>query len=257
MVRAGMELPDWTAARTQRLRRLGAAEVSGLMPSARDFIQAVSTHRSALAVIAELARATPEEGVLDPALDVEKLCRLANEAAVSALAVATDPILCQGDDLLLASASRLFEGPLLMRDLVVGRDQLYGARLLGADAVLLTAAALPASELKACIEIAGSMHMATPVEVASGGELTVALAAAARVVVIPAFKGSALHLALADDLLPKVPRNVVAIVRGPFATPEDLTPLRGRADALWLAAPLYAPGAEERLRQLVDAAENG
>ncbi len=223
-VPARLELSAWIAARTERLRPLGAVQVRGLTPSLRDFVQAVSTGRSALAVIVELSR-----GV---GLELEAFCQSASDAQVSALAAVTEPILHGGDEALLAEAARAFDGPVLMSDLVVSREQLYGARLLGADAVLLTAAALHPSELRACIDIAASMHMATPVLVAKAAELTAAVAAGARVVVLPADVEGA--------LLPAVPRTVVAIVRGPFSTPAELLPLRGRADALWVTGPAPA-----------------
>ncbi len=256
-----MELSEWIAARTERLRRLGAAEIRALTPSLRDFLGATATQRGpALSVICELARATPEEGPLPP-VDVDAFCQMANAASVSALAVGTDPIRGAGDDGLLAQASAAFEGPVLARDLIVSRDQLSTARLIGADAVLLTAAALPPGELKACIEISGSMHMAAPVEVGSREELALALAAGARAVVIPAFGGQALDLDLdldlANALLALFPRNVVALVRGPFTSPAQLEPLRGRADGVWVAGPLYRGALEDFLPPFVNAAENG
>jgi indole-3-glycerol phosphate synthase len=245
------------AQRNEHLRRAGGVDVRALTPTVRDFTQRVATQKQALAVIAELARATPEEGPLQ-ALDVEALCRAADATDVSALAVATDPVQCQGDLLLLAQASRAFEGPLLMRDLVVSRDQLYAGRLHGADAVLLTAGALSVGELKACIDISASMHVAAPVEVRTAAELDASLAAGARIIVIPAFKAAALDLALADALLPRLPRTAVAVVRGPFASPDDLRNVRGRADAVWIAGPwLTAKEPETFLRPFVEAAENG
>jgi len=74
-------------------------------------------------------------------------------------------------------------------------------------------------------------------------------------VVIPAFEKAALSLELADRLLPKLPRTLSCIVRGPFARPEELAPLRGRADAIWLAGPLIrGESGSSHLSALVEAA---
>jgi hypothetical protein len=76
--------------------------------------------------------------------------------------------------------------------------------------------------------------------------------------VIPAFSSRSLSLALADRLLPRVPRSTTVLVRGPFAKPEDFEPLRGRADGVWIAGPLItSKDPESFLANLVRAAENG
>src|SRR5439155_1066489 len=77
--------------------------------------------------------------------------------------------------------------PSIVRDLVLFEEQVYAARLAGADAVLLTAAAVSAGELKKLVEIAASMHMAAPVEVRSAEEVATASACGARHAVVPAF----------------------------------------------------------------------
>ena len=85
-----------------------------------------------------------------------------------------------------------------------------------------------------------------------------ALASGAKLLVIPAFEHGRLSLAVADALIPRLPKNVAVLVRGPFATPLDFEALRGRADGIWIAGPLMrAPDLRSFLEPLVSAAENG
>ncbi|MGQ0508584.1 MAG: hypothetical protein ACT4TC_25070, partial [Myxococcaceae bacterium] len=213
-----MNFQEWSTLRAAAVRPLGPDDLRRITPSIRDFVHAVATQRRALAVIAE-SSAQVEAAAANPSIikgHLERLCAAASATSVSAIAVCTDPTR-GGSYEALAHASSLFDGPLLANDLIVSRHQLYAARLAGADAVLLTAAVAAAGELKAQIEIAGSMHVAAPVEVATDTELSAALQAGARVVLIP------------DALLSKVPRNVVAIVRG-----VAVAPYQGKADALWV-----------------------
>jgi indole-3-glycerol phosphate synthase len=194
-------------------------------------------------VVAELARSTPEEGSL-PQVDYAALAQALDDSDAAAIAVATDPVASSGSLADLSLVSRDASSPIVQRDLVLVREQLYQARLMGADAVLLHGGAVTPSDLKAFIELASSMHMAAPVEVARDDEMKIALAAGARIVVIPAFgqPHAALSLDGALSLLPHVPKTATALVRGPFYRPEDLAPLQGKADGVWICEPLVRAG---------------
>jgi indole-3-glycerol phosphate synthase len=254
----GMELQTWIARRRESLRQLGQLATRNLTPSIRDFAHAVTTRRGDLAVVAELARATPEEGAMPQLKDIAALASDFDEAGVSALAVATDPIVCEGSTADLRQVSAAASVPVIARDLFVRPEQIYEARLFGADAVLLIAEAVRPDELLGMMEIAASLHMTAAVEVRSEAELSMALRASARVVVLPAFDERGLSLASANSLLSKVPRSVTPIVRGPFTGPQDFEGLKGQADAIWIAKPiLEANNPQGFLASMVEAAENG
>lgn len=253
-----VNLADWIERKREVLQRLRPVDVRNLVPTVRDFSQAVSTRREELAVVAEIARATPEEGRLVEALDIGEMVRQADSASAAAVAIGTDEIGFAATPSDLPTAARAASCPVVARDLILVREQLYHLRLQGADAVLLMASAIAPTELRSWMEILASMHMAAPVEVASESELSSSLACGARLLVIPAFSSRSLSLAVADRLLPLVPRSTTVLVRGPFARPEDFEPLRGRADGVWIAAPLLASDDPQSfLANLVRAAENG
>ncbi|HEY8209378.1 MAG TPA: hypothetical protein VIG99_17940 [Myxococcaceae bacterium] len=253
-----ISLADWIARKKETLGRAARLDVRNVTPSTRDFTHAVSTQRTSLSVVAELARASPEEGHLGPMPDYPALASSLDETDLAAFAVATDEAVCQGSLPDLTLVSRATTTPVAQRDLVLVREQVYQARLAGADAVLLHAAALIPGDLKAFIEIAASMHMSAPVEVRTEQEVQVAAAAGARVMVVPAFgqPHASLSLELANALLPRVPRTVARLVRGPFYRPEELGPLRGKADGVWICGPVMRAGnAGAFVRELLAAAE--
>src|SRR6185295_7195492 len=132
-----MTLGEWTTRKREELVRAPRIDVRNVTPSLRDFTSAVSTQRSSLSVVAELARATPEEGSLPQIADFGALGSALDDTDVAAIAVATDPAASSGSltDLKLISGSA--SSPIVQRDLVLVREQLYQARLAGADAVLL------------------------------------------------------------------------------------------------------------------------
>ncbi|MFZ5470818.1 MAG: hypothetical protein ACOZIN_15440 [Myxococcota bacterium] len=253
-----MELSSWLEQKREDVRRLATLDLRAITPTIKDFTHAVVTHKGPLAVIAEITRATPEEGRFADVIDPDSLVKVLDDAAVAAIAVPIDPIACFAQARDLTEVASRTTTPVIARDLVVSRQQVYLARLAGADALLLTAAAAPAGELKAMLEIAASMHLAAPIEVRSEEELNTAVAVGARLAVVPAFRGPQLDLSLPRSLLPRFPRTLAAIVRGPFARPEDFAELRGQADGIWLAGPLMqAADKAAFLSPLVEAAENG
>jgi indole-3-glycerol phosphate synthase len=253
-----VELPQWIQKKREEQSRAAAVDVRNATPSIKDFRHAVTTQRGALAVVCEIARATPEEGLLANVLDLGGLVQALDAASVSAIAVATDSVACGGVELDLAQVARATSTPVIARDLFLVPDQVYRARLHGADAVLLIASALSTSQLRALMDIAASVHMAPVVEVASEAELSAASSVGARTVVIPAFSGAGLSLSTADALLPKVPRSTTALVRGPFTSATEFQVLRSRADGIWIAGPwMRAADPAAFLGPLVEAAENG
>lgn len=253
-----MALDEWVRKKRDEVARFASVDTRNITPSIRDFTHAVSTQRQQISVVAEIARATPEEGLLREHLDVANLAQSLDACGVSTIAIATDALLCKGSAEDLLVASRAVSIPLIARDLVVDRSQVYRARLAQADAVLLTLAATTAGELRIFVDLASSMHMGAPIEVTSADELRTALSVGARMIVVPAFRGSALDLEGALPLVAMIPRTVTAIARGPFERPDQIKPLFGLVDAIWTAGPFGRRSDPQTwLKKLVDVAEAG
>jgi indole-3-glycerol phosphate synthase len=255
---SGVDLPTWIAQKRAVLRKLGPLDLRNVTPSIRDFTHAVTTQRTALSVTVELSRNAPEERQAEEMRrELAEYVKAADDASASALAVGVDPVALGGTTTELSAVAQATSNPTLARDLILSREQIYQARLSGADAVLLTAAAVSASELRTFIEIAASMHMAAPVEVSTVEDLQTASAASARILVVPAFGNDGrLDLQRFDMLSGQVTRLQTLLIRGPFETVEDLARVRGRADGVWLRGPwLRAPDPEIFLTSLVQAAE--
>jgi len=130
----------------QTLRR--AAEES---PTPRDFLAAIKRRRSGLrpSLIAELKRASPSKGILAPHLDLFQVADIYTQNGASAISVLTDEKFFMGklDTLRELRFTKKSELPLLRKDFTIDEVQLYEARVNGADAILLIAAALPDDKL--------------------------------------------------------------------------------------------------------------
>ncbi len=135
-----------------------------------------------LAVIAEIKRRSPSKGDLNTALDASVLARVYEEAGASCMSVLTDSEHFGGSRADLAAARAATALPVLRKDFTVDLRDVCDARLMGADCVLLIAAALDASELRDFHALAREIGLDALVEVHDERELEVALSCGATLV---------------------------------------------------------------------------
>jgi indole-3-glycerol phosphate synthase len=133
-------------------------------------------------LIAEVKRVSPAKGALNVSLDPAALARTYAAAGAHALSVLTDEAFFHGSDADLASARGAVELPVLRKDFVLSPYQVYEARALGADAVLLIAALLSPAELSELHALAEALGLAALVEVHAEAEVPAALAAGSSLV---------------------------------------------------------------------------
>ena len=116
-------------------------------PAPRDFLSAIKRRRTGLgpSLIAELKRASPSKGILAPHLDLFQVADIYAQNGTSAISVLTDEKFFMGklETLYELRFTRHSSLPLLRKDFIIDKVQLYETRANGADAVLLITAALP------------------------------------------------------------------------------------------------------------------
>lgn len=147
-------------------------------PPARGFARALATRiaEDRPAIIAEIKKASPSKGLLRADFRPAEIARSYEKAGATCLSVLTDVDFFQGADAHLVAARAAVSLPVLRKDFVVDAWQLYEARALGADCVLLIVAALSASTLRDLADLAGYLGMDTLIEVHDAHELDRALA---------------------------------------------------------------------------------
>jgi indole-3-glycerol phosphate synthase len=133
-------------------------------PPPRGFAAALRG-RDDVAVIAEVKRASPSRGKLAPDLDPAALARAYTSGGAAALSVLTDHEFFQGSAADLTSARNATHVPVLRKDFTVGPADVLDARVMGADAVLLIAAALSPAELESLHTLADRIGLDALVEV--------------------------------------------------------------------------------------------
>jgi indole-3-glycerol phosphate synthase len=170
---------DEAAADTRPLERVAAAAALG--PPVRGFAAALRG-RGDLAVIAEIKRRSPSKGDLSPALDPAAVAREYERGRAACVSVLTDAAFFGGSPADLRAARAACTMPVLRKDFTVAAADVYDARAMGADAVLLIVAALSDDELASLHALAASLGMDALVEVHDETELGRALAVGATLI---------------------------------------------------------------------------
>ena len=144
------------------------------------FQQALSA--PGMGFICEVKRASPSQGLIAPDfpyLDIAKAYQAAGAAAISCL---TEPYWFQGSDQYLKEIAQTVSIPVLRKDFTVDDYMIYGAKVLGASAVLLICAILEDSQLKDYLALARCLGLSALVEAHDETELNRALSAGASII---------------------------------------------------------------------------
>ncbi|MCU1361002.1 MAG: trpC, partial [Ilumatobacteraceae bacterium] len=151
------------------------------MPAARGFTDALRAG-TGLQVIAEIKRRSPSKGDLHVGLDPAEMAANYERGGATCLSVLTDVELFGGsvDDLQTARAACSL--PVLRKDFTVSPIDVCDARIMGADCVLLIAAALAPTELRELHSLACEIGLDVLVEIHDEAELDLALAAGADLI---------------------------------------------------------------------------
>ncbi|MFN3974791.1 MAG: indole-3-glycerol phosphate synthase TrpC [Dehalococcoidia bacterium] len=208
-------------------------------------------------LIAEVKRASPSKGPLNPNLDPHSMALLYARSGASAISVLTDHHF-QGslDDLrLVAEAVHPLGVPVLRKDFILDPYQLYEARAAGADGVLLIVAALSQEGLTTLLREARGLWLQCLVEVHTEGELERALLAGAEIIGINNRNLHTFHtdLAVTERLAPRIPRGKVVVSESGIATRKDVVRVRkaGAHAVLVGEALVTSPDPAAKLRELV------
>jgi indole-3-glycerol phosphate synthase len=152
------------------------AEAEQAAPT-RDFVAAIRAKIDSgrPAVISEIKKASPSKGILRANFNPAQIAASYQQHGAACLSVLTDEQFFQGCPAYLQQARAACNLPVLRKDFMMNEYQIYQARAMGADAILLIAAALDTKTMQAFESIALSLGMGVLVEVHNGEELDSAL----------------------------------------------------------------------------------
>lgn len=199
---------------------------------ARSFIQAIENKiaQGKSGVIAEIKKASPSKGVIREHFVPAELARSYEQGGAACLSVLTDVDFFQGADAYLQQARSAVSLPVIRKDFLVDEYQIYEARAMGADCVLLIVAALTAEKLKELNALALSIGLDVLVEVHDEAELDIALELPNKLIGI---NNRNLHtfevtLDTTYKLLDKIGSDRIVVTESGILAPVDVQAMRAK-----------------------------
>jgi indole-3-glycerol phosphate synthase len=235
------------------LKPLSAVEAeAATQPAPRDFVGAIRAKIACgrPAVIAEIKKASPSKGVIRPDFRPADIARSYAGRGAACLSVLTDREYFQGCPDYLKEARAACELPVLRKDFIVDAYQVAEARAMGADCILLIAAALSLPEMLALEAQAHGYGMAVLVEVHNGEELDAALQLQTPLLGINNRNLRSFDVTLQTTLglLERIPAGRIVVTESGILAPADVALMRGhRVDAFLVGEAFMRaadPGAE-------------
>ena len=196
-------------------------------PPPRDFVAAIRAKISAgrPAVIAEIKKASPSKGVLREDFEPAAIAKSYEAGGAACLSVLTDRDFFQGAHEHLAQARSACALPVLRKDFITEPYQVYESRAMGADCILLIAAALARQDMQGLEGVARSLGMAVLVEVHDAEELDAALTLATPLLGINNrnLRSFDTRLQTTIDLLPRVPQERIIVAESGILRSADVS----------------------------------
>ncbi|OGS80900.1 MAG: indole-3-glycerol-phosphate synthase [Gallionellales bacterium GWA2_59_43] len=242
------EVATALAAKPLAAMRVEAEQAAAL----RDFTGAIRARIATgqAAVIAEIKKASPSKGVLRADFRPAEIAASYARHGAACLSVLTDAQFFQGSAAYLKQARAACTLPVLRKDFIVDEYQIYDARAMGADAILLIAAALEVAQMKAFEALAHSLGMAVLVEVHDGAELDAALQMNTPLVGVNNrnLRTFEVSLQITLDLLPRIPPERIVVTESGILNAADVELMRSHEVNAFLVGEAFMraddPGAE-------------
>ncbi len=247
-----VELP-----RQKQSRDLATVQAAiAFAPHPRDFVGALRK-RAGVALIAEVKKASPSKGVLRPEFDHRALATIYAENGASAISVLTDSRYFQGQLAYLSDIRQLLTQPtpLLRKDFIIDPYQVYEARAVGADALLLIASVLKDEELANLLGLTHQLGLTALIEVHERAELEWVLPLQPRLIGVNNrdLRDFSVNLNRCIELRQDVPADICLVAESGIHTAADVARLAHEGlDAILVGEALVkAQDVGAKVRELV------
>ncbi|WP_020167477.1 MULTISPECIES: indole-3-glycerol phosphate synthase TrpC [Methylotenera] len=218
----------------------------------RDFIGSIRAKiaNNQSAVIAEIKKASPSKGVIRADFRPAEIAKSYEQGGAACLSVLTDVDYFQGSAEYLKQARAACSLPVLRKDFMIDVYQVYEARAMGADCILLIAAAIDLAKMRELEQVAHSLDMAVLVEVHNGEELDLALQLNTPLLGINNRNLRTFDVTLNTtlELLARIPKDKIVVTESGIFTTDDVALMRKNNVHTFLVGEAFMrqddPGAE-------------
>lgn len=202
-----------------------------------------------LSVIAEIKKASPSKGLICPDFDPEKIAEEYEKCGADAVSCLTEEHYFQGSSEIFRRVHEKTSLPMIRKDFIIDEFQIYEAKIMGADAILLIAAALDDKKLKEFKDIADSLGLDVLAETHNEEELERVLSLDFEIIGINNrdLKTFDVTLETTARLAEKIPKGKIIVSESGIRNNEDMKSVRRYgADAVLIGETLMRSGSIEK-----------
>ena len=216
--------------------------------------------KSGLSFICEVKRASPSKGLIAKSFPYVKIAEEYESAGADAVSCLTEPKWFQGSDAIFREICSAIRIPMLRKDFTVDAYQIYQAKVMGANAVLLICALLDTDTLQKYLSVCADLGLAALVEAHDEQEIVSAVAAGAEILGVNNrnLKDFTVDFSNAARLRDKIPPECIYVAESGVWRPQDAAELRKiGADAVLIGEALMKSGDKGKfLASMREAARN-
>jgi indole-3-glycerol phosphate synthase len=235
-------------------KSIAAARDSDQAP--RGFVNAMAKSIAAgnPAIIAEAKKRSPSKGLLRDPFVPSQIARSYQTGGASCMSVLTDADFFEGSEHYLIEARAACTLPVIRKDFIIDPYQVFEARAIGADCILLIVSCLEQRQMQELNNLAHRLGMDVLIEVHGGDELEQALSLDNKLLGINNRNLHTFEVSLDNtfELLPFIPKDKIVITESAIHTPDDVAAMRAQNVNGFLVGEAFmrAEDPGEKLREL-------
>lgn len=174
--------------------------------------------------ICEVKKASPSKGIIAQDFPYRQIAKEYEAAGADCISVLTEPDFFLGSNSYLTEIREEVNIPLLRKDFIIDEYQIYQAKVIGADCILLIAALLPEDTIRSYLRISDSLGMSTLVEAHDQSEIEAASKAGARMIGINNrnLKTFDVNIGNSIDMRSFVDKEIIFVAESGISTREDV-----------------------------------